>query len=108
MVVGQGGEAMNAWGRRGACGAPTALTGGAPAEAGALRVEVVDDVDDLAALAEPWQRLLLSSAGVTAFASPAWVLARFRHLERPGDVYAVTVWRGSRLVGLAPFARTRL
>lgn len=73
-----------------------------------LRVEVVTDLDALAALAGPWRRLVHATPGATAFASPAFVLTWFRHLERPRGAYVVTVWQGDTLVGLAPFARTRL
>lgn len=75
---------------------------------GDLRIDVVTEVDDLAALAEPWSRLLASSPDATAFASPAFVLTWYRHFERPGGVHAATVWRGDELVGLAPFARTTI
>jgi CelD/BcsL family acetyltransferase involved in cellulose biosynthesis len=73
-----------------------------------LRVEVVTDLDELAGLAEPWRRLVRATPTATPFASPAFVLTWFRHLERPRGAYVVTVWRGDTLVGLAPFARTRL
>lgn len=73
-----------------------------------LRVEVVTDLGALAELAGPWRRLVHATPGATAFASPAFVLTWFRHLERPRGAYVVTVWRGDTLVGLAPFARTRL
>lgn len=74
----------------------------------ALDVRVVTSVDELAGLADRWQRLLLASPTATAFASPAWVLTWYRHVEAHRPIHAVTVWRGGELVGLAPFARTRL
>jgi CelD/BcsL family acetyltransferase involved in cellulose biosynthesis len=76
------------------------------ADAHVLRVEVITDIDALAALEPAWNRLLLRSPASSAFASPAWLLTWYRHFEKPGGVYAVTVWRGDELVGLAPFART--
>ncbi len=57
---------------------------------------------------EPWRALVHATPAATPFASPAFVLTWFRHLERPRGAYVVTVWRGDALVGLAPFARTRL
>jgi CelD/BcsL family acetyltransferase involved in cellulose biosynthesis len=69
---------------------------------------VVDDLDDLAALARSWSALLHRTPNATAYASPEFVLTWYRHFERPGGVYAVTVWRGDTLVGLAPFARTTI
>lgn len=73
-----------------------------------LRVEVVTDLTDLESLVEPWTALLHRSPLATAYAAPAFVLTWYRHFERPGGVHVVTVWAGDELVGLAPFARTRL
>ena len=81
---------------------------GAGGSRAGLRIDVVTEVDDLAALIDPWTRLLASSPHATAFASPAFVLTWYRHFERPGGVHAVTVWQGDELVGLAPFARTTI
>lgn len=91
-----------------AAGPPGAAAPAVARSGGDLRVEVVTDLDDLARLSAPWQRLLATSPEATAFASPAFLLAWYRHFERPGGVYAVTVWRGGELVGLAPFGRTTL
>jgi CelD/BcsL family acetyltransferase involved in cellulose biosynthesis len=79
-----------------------------PATTSKLRVEVVTTLDDLAGLAGPWRRLVHATPAATPFASPAFVLTWFRHLERPRGAYVVTVWQGDDLVGLVPFARTRL
>lgn len=87
--------------------AGAASTGDSRSRAG-VRVDVVTEVDDLAALSEPWSRLLASTPDATALASPAFVLTWYRHFERPGGVHAVTLWRGDELVGLAPFARTTI
>lgn len=84
--------------------------------AAALRVDVITDLADLERLADRWAMLLAATAAtpgvpggcVTPFAGPAFVLTWFRHFERPGGIYAVTVWQGDDLVGIAPFARTRL
>jgi CelD/BcsL family acetyltransferase involved in cellulose biosynthesis len=76
--------------------------------ASALRTAAVVDLAELVRLVPDWRALLEVSAGATAFASPAFVLTWYRHFERPGGVHVVTVWRGDQLVGLAPFARTRL
>jgi CelD/BcsL family acetyltransferase involved in cellulose biosynthesis len=79
----------------------------APAD-GPLRLEVVTELVDLEALTQRWTALVHASAQATAYASPAFVLTWYRHFEQPGGIYAVTVWRGGELVGMAPFARTRL
>ena len=73
-----------------------------------LRTEVVTDLAGLEALAAPWEELLLRSPGSTAFASPGYVLTWYRHFERPGGIYAIAVRRGDELVGLAPYAQSRL
>jgi CelD/BcsL family acetyltransferase involved in cellulose biosynthesis len=73
-----------------------------------LRVEAVTELADLEALSDRWSGLVRSSPQATAYASPAFVLTWYRHFERPGGIYAVTVWHGDELVGLAPFARTRV
>lgn len=73
-----------------------------------LRVEAVTDLADLDALAGPWASLVHRSPHATAYASPAFVLTWYRHFEQPGGIYAVAVWHGDDLVGIAPFARTSL
>ena len=73
-----------------------------------LNVEVLRDVDGLAALTERWQQLVASSDGATAFATPAAVLTWYRHVARHSEVYAVTVWRGDVLVGMASFSLIRV
>jgi CelD/BcsL family acetyltransferase involved in cellulose biosynthesis len=85
---------------------PGAARWAAPSGDLGLRVEVVTDLDDLVALTEPWSALLHATPEATAYASPAYVLTWYRHFEVPGGIYAVTVWRGDSLVGMAPFART--
>jgi len=72
------------------------------------RIEVLTDLHELEALQDRWDDLVRVSPGATAYAAPAFVLAWYRHFERPGGIYAITVWRGDELVGLAPFARSRL
>lgn len=98
-VLGEGSRALPDGHMRG----PDTATAGAR-----TRVEVVTDLCDLVALTDRWTALVHSSPLATAYASPAYVLTWYRHFERPGGIYAVTVWNGDELVGLAPFARTRL
>ncbi len=73
-----------------------------------LRVEVVTELADLEALSDQWTDLVHTSPLATAYATPAYILTWYRHFERPGGIYAITVWHHDQLVGLAPFARTRL
>jgi CelD/BcsL family acetyltransferase involved in cellulose biosynthesis len=87
--------------------APTRVPVPIPAPAG-LRVEVATRLDQLTPLAGAWRDLVHTTPGATAFAGPAFVLTWYRHMERAAGIHAVTVWRGDRLVGIAPFARTSL
>ena len=75
---------------------------------GPLRVEVVTELADLEGMADAWTSLLHRSPRATAYASAAFVLTWYRHFEQPGGIYAISVWRGDELVGMAPFARTRI
>ena len=77
-------------------------------DGGRLRVEVVTELADLEALSDRWTTLVHTSPLATAYASPAYILTWYRHFERPGGIYAITVWHHDQLVGLAPFARTRI
>jgi CelD/BcsL family acetyltransferase involved in cellulose biosynthesis len=88
----------------------TALTIPRPGASGdrPLRVEVVTELADLEALSDQWTALVHTSPLATAYASPAYILTWYRHFERPGGIYTITVWHHDQLVGLAPFARTRI
>jgi CelD/BcsL family acetyltransferase involved in cellulose biosynthesis len=92
--------------RRTATAAPATPAPPTPVEP--LRTDVVTDLDRLAGLRTAWSDLLAVSPGATAFASPEWVLTWYRHFESRRGVHAVTVHRGDRLVGLLPFAVSRL
>lgn len=69
-----------------------------------LAVRVVRDRAALEDLVPQWQDLVWRSAGVSAFSTPAAVLAWYRHAERRSEVHTVTVWSGNELVGVAPFS----
>lgn len=73
-----------------------------------LSTEVLTDLESLVRLTDAWRGLFAVSPSATAFASPAWLLPWYRHFERPGGIQAVAVWRGAQLVGLAPFAQSRI
>jgi CelD/BcsL family acetyltransferase involved in cellulose biosynthesis len=75
---------------------------------GSLQVEVVRDVPRLVALTPGWQQLVWNSDGATAFTTPAAVMTWYRNVARRSGIYAVTVWRGDELVGMAPFSLIRL
>jgi CelD/BcsL family acetyltransferase involved in cellulose biosynthesis len=72
-----------------------------------LRTETITDLDQLDALRDAWRTLLAESPGATAFASPEWILTWYRHFGSRRGVYAITVRRDDRLVGLLPFAISR-
>jgi CelD/BcsL family acetyltransferase involved in cellulose biosynthesis len=75
---------------------------------GSLRVEVVTELADLEALTDQWTALVHTCPLATAYATPAYILTWYRHFERPGGIYTITIWDHDQLVGLAPFARTRI
>ena len=58
--------------------------------------------EELDALAPAWWALWRRASGATPFQSPAWLIPWWRHFA-PGELFAVAVARGERLVGLAPF-----
>jgi CelD/BcsL family acetyltransferase involved in cellulose biosynthesis len=75
-----------------------------PAE---IAVEVVDEAAGLAALRAEWNELLAASAADELFLTWEWLATWWRHLgggRRPA-IFAVR--EAGRLVGLAPFARSR-
>jgi CelD/BcsL family acetyltransferase involved in cellulose biosynthesis len=73
-----------------------------------LRVEVTTDLAGLTNLTPDWRRLVQRSDSANAFNTAEAVLTWYRHVERHSGVYAVTVWRGDELVGIAPFSMIRL
>jgi CelD/BcsL family acetyltransferase involved in cellulose biosynthesis len=72
------------------------------AAARGLHVREVHDPFELELLREPWHELFVSAPEATPFASPEWLLP-FAERFGKGSLRTLTVWRGQRLVGLAPF-----
>jgi CelD/BcsL family acetyltransferase involved in cellulose biosynthesis len=68
----------------------------------ALATETIGDAASLTALEPEWWALWRHVPSATPFQSPAWLIPWWRHFH-PGELFAVTVRRGERLVGLAPF-----
>lgn len=66
-----------------------------------LRAEVLTEAPALAGLAAAWRDLFERCPAATPFRSPAWLLPWW-HVFGPGPLRAVAVWRGTRLVALAP------
>jgi CelD/BcsL family acetyltransferase involved in cellulose biosynthesis len=62
---------------------------------------VVRDEQSLTDLAPAWEALWNRASGATPFQSPRWLIPWWRAFA-PGELFTVTVWRGSRLIGLAP------
>lgn len=67
-----------------------------------IRCSVIDDAEELAALAPEWWRLWERSPTATPFQSPAWLISWWRAFA-PGRLQSVAAWEGESLVGLAPF-----
>lgn len=67
-----------------------------------LHAAIVREAGALEALAPDWWELWQHSPRSTPFQSPGWLTAWWRHFQ-PGELATIAVWRGSRLVGLAPF-----
>jgi CelD/BcsL family acetyltransferase involved in cellulose biosynthesis len=73
-----------------------------PRSAGSgLRIHEVDDPLELEALRELWNDLFLHTPDATPFHCPEWLLP-FAERFGKGALRTLTVWRGERLVGLAP------
>lgn len=67
-----------------------------------LRVEARDGAGALGSLRGEWARLWERCPSATPFQSPEWLLAWWRH-RGGAPAWIVTLRRGGRLVGLAPF-----
>lgn len=79
--------------------------GGAAAGArGLMRVREIGRTAELEALRPEWERLWERCPGATPFQSPEWLLAWWRHLGR-GRLWALGLYEGRELVGLAPLFR---
>jgi CelD/BcsL family acetyltransferase involved in cellulose biosynthesis len=68
----------------------------------ALSVHEIRSAPALAALEPEWWELWRGCCAATPFQSPAWLLSWWDAFA-PGDLFALAVRRGERLVGLAPF-----
>jgi len=62
---------------------------------------VITRPEALAALEPEWWALWKRVPGALPFASPAWLIAWWRHFA-PGELFTLAVHREGRLVGLAP------
>ena len=60
------------------------------------------DTTELEKLEPAWWALWRRCPSATPFQSPAWLIPWWRTF-RPGPLFSFAVWRGSDLVGLAPF-----
>ena len=72
-----------------------------------VRVEVIDNLDDLAALQTEWDALLLRQARPVPMSSYAWLSAYFEYLLMPDQRWLCLVAKLSgRLVGVLPLVVT--
>lgn len=69
-----------------------------------LEARIVRTEADLAALEPGWWDLWRRCPAATPFQAPAWLIPWWRHYH-PGELLTAAIWRGGRLVGLAPFYR---
>ncbi|MDB4974274.1 MAG: hypothetical protein JWN48_2615, partial [Myxococcaceae bacterium] len=67
-----------------------------------LTVRRHDTLCELESLTYGWRQLWERSPEATVFQLPAWLLPWCRHLLR-GELQVLSFWRGTLLVGLAPF-----
>jgi CelD/BcsL family acetyltransferase involved in cellulose biosynthesis len=71
--------------------------------AGALaRIQEIGSLAELEALSAHWSDLWDRCPRATPFQSPEWLLPWWKRLGR-GSLWALALWTGPRLVGLAPF-----
>ncbi len=70
-----------------------------------IRLEVIEEVEALHALSEPWQVLADDAGTSPLFRGPRWLLAWWRAFQRQLDaqLYSLAIFDDQRLVGLAPF-----
>jgi CelD/BcsL family acetyltransferase involved in cellulose biosynthesis len=65
------------------------------------RIEVIRESAQLEKVRPQWQALFERVTTATPFQSPDWLLPWLRHF-RSGQLFAITVWMGSDLAGIAP------
>lgn len=74
----------------------------------ARRLEVVEGLDRLAALAPSWRACYAAAPAATPFASPEWCLSWWARYARPQDALAVVVRAGGEPVAVLPLVRRRV
>jgi CelD/BcsL family acetyltransferase involved in cellulose biosynthesis len=67
-----------------------------------LTAHHIENAEAFAALAPEWWDLWRRAPSTTPFQSPVWLIPWWRYFH-PGELFAVTIRHGERLVGLAPF-----
>ncbi|MDW6023577.1 GNAT family N-acetyltransferase [Mesorhizobium sp. BAC0120] len=67
-----------------------------------LHAEIIRAPEALEASCQGWWELWRRCSSATPFQMPPWLMAWWRCFA-PGELATIAVWRGSRLVGLAPF-----
>lgn len=84
-------------------GAPIDVDDGPAPGMSDQQVTAIRDVDSAERLVPEWTELVEDSDQDCLFLTPEWMLAWWRHFERPGwTLHLVTVRRNGRLLGLAP------
>jgi len=72
-----------------------------------LRIEVVDNATDFAALRDEWNELLASSKSDSMFLTWEWLYTWWMHLGQSTRLFIITARSGSQLVAIAPLVLTR-
>jgi CelD/BcsL family acetyltransferase involved in cellulose biosynthesis len=72
-------------------------------DSASLSVTHIRTVAEAAALAGEWHALYAAAAQGNPFCAPDWVIAWARHFVPQRDLDIFAVWRGSVLVGVAPW-----
>lgn len=70
----------------------------------ALRIDLVEDSAGLEILRPEWQELLKASSVDCLFMSWEWLASWWKHVAAGRRLHVLTVRRGGRLVGIAPWA----
>lgn len=72
-----------------------------------IDIKRIGDVDSFANLKDQWKQLLSESTIQSAFLSWEWLYSWWQVYGERKQLYLLTAWRGSALVGIAPLMREK-
>jgi len=67
-----------------------------------MKTDLIDSLAGLEQLRPEWAALHAACPRATPFQSPQWLIPWTRHLFGGGEIWAVALWDGNDLIGLAP------